>query len=60
MSLTMIDYTGKIIFEGAEQTYNKYYYILEDSKKSYSERYSEFLENLKIMKCDYIGDKFYK
>lgn len=56
----MIDYTGKIIFEGAEQTYNKYYYILEDSKKSYSERYSEFLENLKIMKCDYIGDKFYK
>ena len=60
MNLTMIDYMGNVIAEGIQQSYNKYYYISQDSKKSNAERYSDFIDNLKIMKCSYIGDKFYK
>ena len=60
MNLTMIDYMGNILIEGVQQSYNKYYYILRDDTKSNSQLYSEFLEDLKIMKCNYIGDKFYK
>lgn len=60
MNLTMIDYMGNTILEGVQQSYNKYYYISEDEKKSYSESYSDFLENLKVMKCSYIGDEFYQ
>ena len=60
MNLTMIDYTGKVIIEGIQQSYNKYYYITDDEKKSTSEKYNEFLDGLKVMKYSYIGDKFYK
>lgn len=60
MNLTMIDYMGNVIADGIEQSYNKYYYISEDSKKSNAERYSDFIDHLKIMKCNYIGDKFYE
>lgn len=60
MNLTMIDYMGNVLQEGIQQSYNKYYSISKDEKKSYSERCSDFLENLKVMKYSYIGDKFYK
>ena len=60
MNLTMIDYRGNVIAEGIQQCYNKYYYIEKDNDKSNQERYSDFIDNLKIMKCNYIGDKFYE
>ena len=60
MNLTMIDYMGNVLQEGIQQSYNKYYSLPEKDKKSYSEEYSDFIENLKTMKCSYIGDKFYK
>ena len=60
MNLTMIDYSGNVLQENVEQSYNKFYNISSDEKKSYSEKYSDFLDNLKIMKYDFIGDKYYK
>ena len=60
MNLTMIDYMGNVLMENVQQCYGKYYYISEDDKKSNSEKYSEFIESLKVMKYDYIGDQFYK
>ena len=60
MNLTMIDYTGNVIADNVGQVYNKFYYISDNEKKSASERYSEFIDSLKVMKCTYIGDQFYK
>lgn len=60
MNLTMIDYMGNVLQENVQQSYNKYYEISKDEKKSYSEKYSEFLEKLKTMKYDFIGDEYYK
>lgn len=62
MNLTMIDYMGNTIAENVQQVYGKYYYLPEDNNnnKSTSERYNEFIDNLRVMKCDYIGDQFYK
>ena len=57
--MTMIDSMGNILQEGVEQSYNKYYKISNDEKKSYSDRYSKFLDDLKVMKSKFIGDKFY-
>ena len=59
MNLTMIDYMGNVVAENIQQSYNKYYYISQDDKKSNQEKYSEFIDNLRTMKCTYIGDKFY-
>ena len=59
MNMTMIDSMGNILQEGVEQSYNKYYKISNDEKKSYSDRYSKFLDDLKVMKSKFIGDKFY-
>lgn len=60
MNLTVIDYMGNLIADNVQQIYGKYYYISNDEKKSTAEKYSEFIDNLKIMKCNYIGDKYYK
>ena len=60
MNLTMIDYMGNVLQDNIEQSYNKYYQISNDSKKSNSEKYNEFLDNLKTMKYDFIGNKYYK
>lgn len=57
--MTMIDSMGNVLQEGVEQSYNKYYKISNDEKKSYSDRYSKFLDDLKVMKSKFIGDKFY-
>lgn len=59
MNMTMIDYLGNVLQEGVQQSYNKYYKISDDEKKSSSEKYSKFLDDLKVMKYKYIGDKFY-
>ena len=60
MNLTMIDYLGNVIQDNVQQVYNKYYYLENDDKKSKSEKYSDFLDNLRVMKVSYIGDEFYK
>ena len=60
MNLTMIDYMGNILAENVQQSYNKYYYISDDDKKTAAEKYNEFIDNLKEIKCNYIGDQFYK
>lgn len=60
MNLTIIDYMGNTIIENIQQSYNKYYYIQNEDNQIDNEKYNEFIDNLKVMKCKYIGDKFYK
>lgn len=60
MNLTMIDYMGNVIAENVQQSYSKYYYLSSEDKKSSSDKYNEFMDDLKTMKCVYIGDQFYK
>jgi len=60
MNLTIIDYNGNVIMENAGQIYDTYYYISNEEKKSSSEKYNQFIEDLRTMECTYIGDQFYK
>ena len=60
MNLTMIDYMGNVVAENVQQVYNKYYYISNDEKKSTAEKYSDFIDSLKVMKYKFIGDQFYQ
>lgn len=59
MNLTLINYNGEVLIEGIQQDYIKYYYINNKEDKSNQENYGDFIEDLKVMKCNYIGDKFY-
>lgn len=60
IKMKVLNEDGKVIVDNVEQIYLKYYNISSDKSKAYSSRYSEFLNNLKVMKYDFIGDKFYK
>lgn len=60
MNLKILNEDGNIIIDNAQQIYTKYYYISGDGKVAYSQRYSEFLNELKVMKNKLIGDEFYK
>lgn len=60
MNLRMVNFDGNIICDGLQQIYNKYYYISGDETISYSQRYSEFLDSLKVMESKFVGDEFYK
>jgi hypothetical protein len=60
MQLNIIDLDGNTVFENAKQIYNKYYNISNDTSITYAERYSEFLNNLKVINATFIGDEFYK
>ena len=60
MNLTMIDYNGNIIAENVGQVYGRVYSVSKDEKKSASDKYNEFMDNLRTMKCSYIGDQYYK
>lgn len=60
MNLKMISLNGDILADNLQQIYTKYYYISSDSSKAYTQRYSEFLDSLKIMESKFVGDEFYK
>lgn len=60
MKLEIIDNDGNQIVGDIEQIYLTFYEISGDKSKSYSERYTSFLNNLKTMNMKFIGDEFYK
>lgn len=60
MKLEIFDNDGNKIADGIEQVYSTFYEISGDKSQPYSERYSSFLDNLKVMNVKFIGDEFYK
>ena len=60
IKLKIYDLDGNVIFENAGQVYNTYYEISDDENQKYADRYSDFLNNLKKMNVEFVGDEFYK
>lgn len=60
MKLKAFDRDGNVIIENAEQIYNTYYEISDDEEQKYADRYSSFLNNLKKMNIEFVGDEFYE
>ena len=60
MKLKVFDRDGNVIIENVEQIYNTYYEISDDEEQKYADRYSSFLNNLKKMNTEFVGDEFYK
>lgn len=59
MHWKLLNYNGDTIIDGIEQIYGNYYQISNDKSVPYVTRYEEFLENLKDIEFNFVGDKFY-
>jgi hypothetical protein len=59
MSFSLINENGDVLLDNIEQIYANYYQISNDKSMSYSTRYSQFLEDLKGIEYNFVGDKFY-
>lgn len=60
MKLSLINSNGETIMENIEQIYGNFYKISNEKNKSYATRYTEFLENVKSIEYNFVGDNFYK
>ena len=60
LNFQMLDENGNTIIDNVQQIYNLEYKISDDSSLSYSERYSNFLSDLKSVNVSYVGDQFYE
>ncbi len=60
MDFKLIDLNGNVIMDGVQQIYSNTYKISTDKSKSYSSRYSDFLEEVKDIEYHFVGDKFYE
>ncbi len=60
MNLQILNDEGRVIASDVNQIYDKVYSISNDKSVAYSERYSNFLNNLKTMNTKFVGDKFYE
>ena len=58
MNFTLINDNGEIVLENVEQIYNEYYELPSESEKE-KENYQIFIEDLKDLKYNFVGDKFY-
>lgn len=59
MKLSVLDENGRVVAGDVEQVYNKYYSISSDETLKYSQRYSDFLNGLKVLNYRFVGDEFY-
>lgn len=60
MKFMLLNANGEIMADNVEQIYKNYYKISKDKSVSYSTRYSQFLENLRSIHYEFVGDKFYE
>ena len=56
MNWKLIGYEGNVILENIEQIYDQYYTVENVRNK---EMYGKFEEDLKDLKYEFVGDKFY-
>ena len=59
MKWKLLNYNGEVILDDIEQIYDEYYQISNDKSIPFANRYSEFIEKLKDIKYDFVGDSFY-
>lgn len=59
MNFSIINANGDVIIDNVEQVYKNFYQISNDKSVAYATRYSQFLDNLKSIEYDFVGDKFY-
>ena len=55
----LINYDGEVIFEGIEQIYDLIY-ELPETNEIVEENYLLFLNELKELQYNFVGDKFYQ
>lgn len=60
MNYRLVNSQGQTILDGIEQIYGNYYQISNDKSIAYVTRYEEFLNNLKDLEFNFVGDKYYK
>lgn len=59
MHFSILNAQGQVIIDNVEQAYKNYYKISKDKSIAYSTRYSQFLDELKSIRYDFVGDKYY-
>lgn len=59
MKFLLLDSNGDIIIDNIEQIYANYYQISDDKTITYSSRYAKFIEDLKSIEYEFVGDEFY-
>lgn len=57
MHFVLINDRGEIILDNIEQIYNEYFELPKEGKEK--QKYSQFIERLKDLKYNFVGDKFY-
>ncbi len=60
MNWKLLNSNGETILDGIEQIYANHYSIPNNKEMPYVTRYEEFLNHLKSIKFDFVGDKFYE
>lgn len=58
LNFSLLDQDGNVILDNIEQVYDLCYDI-EGGKRKNDDQYSKFIEKLKDLKYDFVGDKFY-
>lgn len=59
MNFSIINSNGEVIIDNVEQVYKNFYQISNDKSIAYATRYSQFLDNLKSIEYNFVGDTFY-
>ena len=59
MHFSILNSQGQVIIDNVEQAYKNYYKISKDKSIAYATRYSQFLDELKSIRYDFVGDKYY-
>lgn len=59
MKFSLLNSNGEVMIDNIEQIYGNFYKISNDKSKNYSIRYSDFLEQVKDIEYNFVGDNFY-
>lgn len=59
MNFSIINSNGEVIIDNVEQVYKNFYQISNDKSVAYATRYSQFLDDLKSIEYNFVGDIFY-
>ena len=58
MNFSLVNYYGEVLFENIEQIYSEYFELSEGKGKE-KEKYNDFINKLKDLDYNFVGDKFY-
>lgn len=59
MNFSLLNSNGEVILDNIEQIYGNFYKISTDKSENYATRYTNFLEDIKDIEYDFVGDNFY-